>query len=186
MADAVAPAWQRLRGYWTHDDPQASLANFVALIVVWNQPFYPLYVWWAAGPQIWPSYYTFLSTPFFAAVPAVMRRNTRAGRALLVVAGVANTALTAKAFGVASAVEAFLIPCALLAAILFRPAERLLSFALVAVCLAVFMGMHGRYGAPFHVYGEAEYAALLTLNATSAGLLTAVIGFLAAKLIGRN
>lgn len=175
----MGKAWTWLRAYATHDDPPTAMANLVALVVVWNQPFYPLYILWGVSPVIWPAYFTFLSTPFFAAVPAVSRRSATGGRVLLCLAGLGNTALSAKVFGVASGVETFLIPCALLAVVLFRPKERLIALALVALALGAYL-LRGHYGAPAHVYSTEEYEALFKLNALSVATLTVFIGLLVA------
>jgi hypothetical protein len=104
----------------------AKAAGTVAVVVAGNQPFYPL-LHAIAGIAAWPAWFTLLSTPLFVAVSAVARRHSVAGRALLPIAGVANTVLCVKLFGVASAVELFLFSCILLAAILFRPAERVIA-----------------------------------------------------------
>ena len=101
--------------YAAHPDPRAAIANTIALVIVSNQPFYPLYLYWAVSPTISPSYVTFLSTPFFAAVPAAMRRSPLLGRSLLLMAGIGNTLLCRVAFGPGSGVEVFLFPCLVLA-----------------------------------------------------------------------
>ena len=62
-----------VRSYAAHPDPLVASANFIALLVASNQPFYPLYVYWLATTNIEPVWYTFLSTPFFLAVPALSR-----------------------------------------------------------------------------------------------------------------
>lgn len=162
-----------VRAYAHHPDPRVAAANFLALIVASNQPFYPLYLWWLVSPDIGPAFYTFLSTPFFLAVPALARRSTLAGRALLPLAGIGNSVMCAKLFGVQSAVEVFLIPCAVLALLLFRPSERVVSFALAGIAFLCFLLLHGRYGTPAVAYGAAEYEALMRLNAISASALTA-------------
>jgi len=167
-------AMAALKAYAHHPDPRVATANFFALLVASNQPFYPLYVYWTVGPEIGPTAWTFLSTPFFLAVPALSRWNTLVGRAMLPVAGIANTLLSAKVFGVASGVEIFLVPCAVLALLIFRPHERwIAAFPLAGVCFLAYFVLHGAYGAPFHLYSEAQYAALLRLNMMSAGGLTA-------------
>lgn len=171
--------WAALKAYVAHDDPPTAMANLVALVIVWNQPFYPLYILWGVSPVIWPSFFTFLSTPLFAAVPAISRRSPLAGRVLLCLAGIGNTALSAKVFGVQSGVEIFLIPCALLAVVLFRPTERVWAFGLVGLAFGVYL-LRGWYGAPVHLYAEAEYAALVTLNVLSVATLTVFIGLLVA------
>ena len=70
----IGQVWKAAKAYFVHDDPLVATANLVALVVLWNQPFYPLYVYWPVGPDIAPSFYTFLSTPFFLGVPALAAR----------------------------------------------------------------------------------------------------------------
>ncbi len=165
-------AIDHVRSYAAHPDPLVASANFIALLVASNQPFYPLYVYWFATTNIEPVWYTFLSTPFFLAVPALSRWSTLAGRALLPLAGIGNTILCAQLFGVQSAVEIFFIPCAVLAMLLFRPAERMLGLAIAGIAFLAFLLLGSRYGTPMVAYDVEEYAALVRLNASSAGLLT--------------
>lgn len=171
----MAPS-SALRAYIAHPDPLVSAGNLVAVVVACNQPFYPLYLYWIVGPDIGVSFLTFLSTPFFLAVPAVSRRHPLLGRALLPATGIANTILSAKAFGVASGVELFLAPCVTLAALLFRRSERWTMLALVGFGFATFLGLHSRYGAPLHLYTPDEYSRLYGLNAFSVLTLAAFVG----------
>lgn len=175
--------WNAAKAYFAHDDPLVATANLVALVVLWNQPFYPLYVYWSVGPDIAPSFYTFVSTPFFLGVPALARVHSLAGRALLPLAGIGNTVLSAKVFGVASGVEIFLLPCVLLGFVLFRPTERAIAIAIAIMGFLAFVLLHGRYGAPVHLYSTEEYAGFLKMNALSAGALTAFIGLVVMNLI---
>ncbi len=138
--------WSAMRAYIAHPDPLVSAANLIAIIVAANQPFYPLYLYFAVGPEIDVSFLTFLSTPFFVAVPAMGRRHSLLGRALLPVTGIANTILSAKAFGEASGVEMFLVPCITIAALLFRRFERRMMLGLVGLGFAPYLCLHGRYG----------------------------------------
>lgn len=174
---------EAVRSYARNDDPLASAANAIALLVASSQPFYPLYVHWSVGPTIWPTAYTFLSTPFFLFVPALNRVNTVAGRSLLPLAGIGNTVLSAAVFGVETGVEVFLIPCALIACLLFRPGERLWSYAFVLLAILSFTVLRGLYGAPVHVYTAEEYANFVWLNAFSAGMLSCLVGLLGSSLI---
>jgi len=80
------------------------------------------------SPVVAPSFLTFLSTPFFAAVPMVMRRSPLGGRCLMLAAGIGNTVLCRHAFGPGSGVEVFLFPCLVLALLLFRRSERVFAF----------------------------------------------------------
>lgn len=175
----------RIAAYAAHDDPMVAACNLIALVVASNQPFYPLYVYWTVSAHVWPTVFTFLSTPFFLAVPAIARRYSRAGRALLPIAGMANTVLSARVFGAASGVEIFLIPCALIAATFFRASERLVGFILIGAALLIYLGLTGRYDAPVHIYTNFEYQAFFRLNAMSAGTLTVFVGLIASGLISK-
>lgn len=172
-------AWEAIRRYVAHPDPLVAASNLIALVVAWNQPFYPLYVYWSVSDTVWPTFYAFFSTPFFLAVPLAARLDGRLGRAMLPLVGTANTIICTKVFGEATGTEAFLIPCALLPALFFRASEQTLALMLAALPFVVFYGLHGSYGAPFHSYTAVENARFLTLNALSAGTLTIFAGFLA-------
>lgn len=167
-----------LGGYAGHPDPRAGIANTVALVIVSNQPFYPLYLYWAVSPVISPSFLTFLTTPVFAAVPAIMRRSPKLGRALLLVAGIGNTLLCRFAFGDGSGVEVFLFPCLMLALLLFRRSERVFAIGFAVLAFIAYLVPASSLGAPLHLYESAEYSALQRLNFLSAASLTALIGWL--------
>jgi hypothetical protein len=173
---ALQEAWRRLHAYAGHDDANVAGCNLIALIVASNQPFYPLYVHWLVSPHVTPTLLTFLSTPFFLAVPAVSRRWPTFGRALLPLTGMSNVMVSAKAFGAASGVEIFLMPCALIAAAFFGPNERGIGLALLAAALGTFL-IRGHYGTPMYAYSAEELAAFVRLNAVSAGMLVAFVGF---------
>lgn len=161
--------------YIHHPDPLVAGANWVAILVATSQPFYPLYVWWSVSDTVWPVFFTWLSTPFFAAVPAVARINPSAGRALLTLTGVANTLMAAKLFGVASGVELFLLPTITTAFVFFR--TRWFGYAVSAALALVFLFARDLYGfSPVHAWTAEELAAFVTLNAMSAGGLTVVLG----------
>jgi len=162
--------------YASNDDPLVAVANTVALIVACDQPFYPLTLRWAVGPDIGISFFTLLTTPLFIAVPAVARRHSVAGRALLVLAGTANTMLCTKLFGEATGVELFLGPCLLLSGLLFRQSERIVSFALIGLLLAIILLLRGHYGAPVHPYTDAESKSFLGVNVFSVAMLTTYLG----------
>lgn len=175
--------WQRIGTYAAHDDPLVEASNWIALVVAWNQPFYPLYLLPIAGWDSWPSLITFLSTPLFMAVPAVSRRWPLLGRAMLPLIGMANTMTSAKALGTQSGVEIFLIPCALIAAAMFRPSERMVGLPLVGAAFLIYWLMHGSYGLPFVTYDAAQYESLFTLNALSAATLSVFVGLLMAGVV---
>ena len=163
--------------------PRVASCNAIALLVASNQPFYPLYVYFSVSAHIAPTLLTFLSTPFFLAIPAISRRSPVFGRALLPLTGLANVVASAKAFGAASGVAMFILPCALIAAAFFRPSERVFAFALLALALAIFLGIDSPVLAPLHTYSQTEYAAFVRLNVLSASALVALLGLMLSGLM---
>ena len=176
----------RLQKYVSNPDPMAKAAGTVAIVVAGNQPFYPLYLHAIAGVAAWPAWLTLVSTPFFVAVPAVARRHSLTGRALLPIAGVANTLLCVKLFGVASAVELFLFPCILLAAILFRPAERVVAAFVLLTPFIAYMGLDWNLGPSVHVFSIDEYKSIIAVHAASVATLTAFTGLLFAAILSER
>lgn len=169
---------QRVRAYAAHEDPLTAASNTIALLIASNQPFYPLYVWYLiGGDAAVASLWTWLSTPFFLAVPFLARRNSLAGRALMVIAGAGNTFMCAKIFGAASAVELFLAPCAMLAALSFRKREYAATLTLLGGGFALFALLQGRYGAPLMDLTEAQIRSFVALHVYSVAALVAFIGW---------
>jgi hypothetical protein len=168
-------AWGAIGSYAHSDDPLADASNFIALIVVSNQPFYPLYVRLFVGDDGWSSLLTFLSTPFFLAIPWVSRRSSLMGRAMLPIVGALNSFFCAKIFGRASGVELFLCPCAMIAGMTFRAVERRTMLLAIGAVLLGFLALHDRYGAPLHLFSQTEYARFLSMNAVSVAALIALI-----------
>jgi hypothetical protein len=169
--------------YAANPDPRVAGCNTIALLVASNQPFYPLYVGFSVSRHIAPTLLTFLSTPFFLAIPAISRRSPVFGRALLPLSGLANVVVSAKAFGAASGVAMFIVPCALIAAAYFRPSERAFAFALLALALAIYLGIDSYGSVPIHTYSQAEYSAFVRLNALSASALVALLGLMLSGLV---
>ena len=173
----------RLGEYSDNPDSLAKTAGTISLVVASNQPFYPLYLYAIVGQQAWPSWFTLLTTPFFIAVPAVARRHSLAGRAMLPIVGVANTVLCVKLIGLATAVELFLLPCILLATILFRPAERIVTIPVLVAPFAAYLALDGKLGAPLQLFGVESYSSIIVLHAFSVASLTALIGILFASIL---
>jgi hypothetical protein len=169
----------RLGRYAAHPDPRAAACNMIALVVTGNQPLYPLYIAWLVGAGAGVACWTFLSTPFFAAVPFVARRHPVAGRMLLPLAGIANAVLAAKAFGVASGVGWFLIPCAMIAVLAFRPREWRPMLALLGLMLLALPLLLWDIGTPFGPLTPDQYRALARLDIGSVAALSI---FVAARL----
>lgn len=181
---ACQALWRRIRtrtaDYLANDDPYAAIANSGAFLVWGNQPFYPIYVWVLVGAEAWPALLTWLSTPFFVAVPLVARRSSIGGRVLFVVAGVANTLLSAKAFGLATDVAWFLLPCLIIAAGFFRRSEWT-----VAAALTLFVGLGAvalrGLGAPLHAYAPDKARSLAHLNLWSVTVLSLYLVYSAVR-----
>jgi drug/metabolite transporter superfamily protein YnfA len=129
---------QRFAAYVHSNDPLVAASNIVALVVAFNQPFYPPYVRWLVGDDHGASLVTFLSTPLFLAVPAVARLSSLAGHVLLPIVGILNTLMSTLAFGAASGVELFLCPCAMIAGMSLRQDERATMLLIGWLALAVF------------------------------------------------
>lgn len=159
-----------LYAYAGHPDPGTERCNWIALLVASNQPFYPLFVMAVVGGEWWTACWTFLSTPFFLAVPAVARRHAVARRALLPLAGIGNVIVSAKAFGTQSGVALFLIPISLIALFALRRERRALAAVLGAVVLCLMLVE--RLGAPLGRFDTAQYAGFHSLNAWSVMALT--------------
>lgn len=164
--------------YTAHPDPRTATANTVALVILSNQPFYPLYVYGAVSSVIWPCLITFLSTPLFAVAPLVSHRRPRLARCLLLVAGIGNTLLCRITFGSASGVEVFLLPCLMLSTLLFRRDERMFAIGFVALSFGAYLLPVDALTTPLHLYRPEEYAAMQRLNFFSAASLTTLVGWL--------
>lgn len=167
----------RYKAYGANADPLAAACNSIALLVAWNQPFYPFYVHWIVGGDAWLACITWLSTPFFLAVPFVARRSSMAGRALLPIAGIGNTVLSSWAFGPGAGVALFLIPCALIAAFAFRRSERRVAVALVLLALATAIGLRLIHAVPLGHYDADAYERFFHLNGYSAVMLSAIVAW---------
>ena len=170
----------RLRRYMASDDPRVAATNLIAMVLAWNQPFYPLYLWWIVGADAWVGLPDTLSALFFATVPAISRRSSLLGRVALTVFGLGNTLFCMKILGEPSGVAVFLFPCAMLAAMLFRWRERWVMLALTAAPLMAWVVSRDRLGPPLAVFSAAQDASLLYLNAVSAGALMVFFGWILA------
>ena len=173
----------RVSAYTDNLDPLAKVAGTIAVVIASNQPFYPLYLHAIVGVAAWPAWLTLLTMPLFLAVPPLAKRNSLAGRILMVVAGVTNTVLCVKLVGLRTGVELFLIPCVLLGAILFRPSERIMTLPVLALPFLVYLFLDGRLGVPFQTYSDADYTSIVAVHAISVASLTALTGILFAGIL---
>ena len=165
--------FHRLRALTGSHDPKVRAANLIALVLAWNTPFYPLYVYFAAGPAglRW-TLLNLVAFPLFAAVPFITKQHPLAGRVLLVIAGTLNTMLNIWLYGEAAGEQLFLLPCVTIAILLFHRNERAVMAGLLLLPAAAYL-MLGHYGVPPFPRG----AHLLGLNAASVGVLTAFLAW---------
>jgi hypothetical protein len=182
--DMRGTGWlSRLLSYFGNDDPRLATAGSIALVIAGNQPFYPLYVFALAGMKFWPSLLTWITAPFFLAVPAVCRRAPRGGRWLLIAASLGNTVLTSLALGPASGVELFYLPCLILPMLLFAGWEAVNA---VLACLAAIsvglLAVHGSGWDGVAGFDAATFASLTRLHAFSVAALLILFGFMAWRL----
>jgi hypothetical protein len=168
---------QQFRAYKDNPDPLAAFANTIALVVAGNQPFYPLYLHAIVGHSAWPIWITLLTTPLFAAIPAIARRSSLLGRAMLPIVGTANGILAVKLIGADTGVELFLLPCVLLATILFRPGERVVMLAVLAVPFAAYFLLDRTLGLPLATFSAEEYRSIISMNAFSVACLFTLMGY---------
>jgi len=176
----------RLRAYIAHPDPLTAVANLLALILASNQPFYPLYFYAAIGDSAWPAWVALISAPCFAAVPAIARLNSGAGRASLVVIGVFNTAVVTWAMGALSATQTFFFPCLFLAVMLFRPSERVWSALLLALTAVIYFILSGAAVQAFVTFSADQYRAIASINTMSAATLSAFAAYLISQQLASN
>ena len=171
----MAEVFRRFAAYARSGDPLAAASNAIALVVAFNQPLYPLYIRWLVGDDHGVSLVTFLSTPFFLAVPAVARLSSLAGRAMLPIVGIVNTLVSARFLGAASGAELFLFPCAMIAGMSLRASEHGAMLGILALAVAGYALFHDAAMASSTLFSADAYAHFLSLNVWSVAGLTAFV-----------
>ena len=180
--NAISRAWTQshmaVRAFAAHPDPLAEASNWVALTVGSHLPFWPLYIFWAAGWEALPSsLLTASMTPVFLAIPMLARRSGLSARIATPILGIINTVFTMWVLGMNSGTEVFLIPCAALAAVTFRRTERLLMLGLTMLPLAVWYGLQLHPLTPLHQYDAVVAREIMMLNVFSIGILVGLFGW---------
>ena len=168
--------WRRLA---RHPDPLVEASNWAALLIGTHLPFWPLYVWWSAGAEAFPSaLLTVGLAPLFIALPLLARRHGLLGRIAMLVLGIANTVFTIWILGYNSGTVLFLGPCAALAAILFRRRERWLMLSFTTLPLLVWYALQSFELPALHHYNAAAAHSLFILNIISVSVLISAFGWL--------
>ena len=176
----------RTQRFAWHRDPLSEASNWIAIIVGTHLPLWPIYVWWSAGRQAFPTALaTMAMTPLFLLVPPIARRSGLLGRIATPVLGVVNTVFTLWVLGANSGTALFFAPCTALAAVSFRRSERWPMLALTSLPLVVYYGLqHVSLGALHHYDGEAARN-LVTLNVISVAVFATALGWLQCGLYRR-
>jgi hypothetical protein len=170
-----------LRRYADHPDPATAAANTVAMVVGFNGPFYPAYVWFVSADAGAAALWTMLASPCFLAIPWLSRRSGFGARIALPLVGLANTAWSTALLGAGSGVALFLLPCLVLAGLAWR--ERAALFGLLGLGLAVQQALLRWPWPPLGGLDAGQQAALVVLNATSVGTLLAFLALVLAGLL---
>lgn len=168
--------------YIANPDPLMEAGNLLAFVIGTNQPFYPIYLAFIAGTGAWRALPLMASMPFFLAVPILARRSKLAARILLVAASIANVVAAIALMGDRSGLAMLFIPCAAIAAILFRDREKLWIIGMVAMSMAAWLFTSGM--GP-NAFSPDQYASMQRLNAMSAIGLCGVIGLALAGAVAR-
>ena len=177
-------AW--MREFARHRDPLVEASNWVALLIGTHLPFWPLYVWWAAGEQAFPTaLLTMALSPMFLVIPLISRRSGLLGRVATPLVGIVNTVFTIWILGANSGTVLFLVPCTALAAFSFRRSERWLMLLFTALPLAVFYVLKHDAPVPLHHYDDEAAKGLFILNVISVSVLSGAFGWLQSAIYQR-
>ena len=153
------------------DDPQTRAATSLAWLIVFNKPFYPLYLYWIADIGLAASWPTMLSMPLFALLPVLSKNNTLWVRLGVPALGLVDTVLTEKLFGQGSGAMLFLAPCLLLVAVSLRTSEKIVGVGYGVCAFIALLVLHGRLGAPVTMLTPASAASVYALNLYSIAAL---------------
>lgn len=171
-----------LRRYMAAEDPRVATANLIAMVLAWNTPFYPLYVLGTAGAAMQPgAWFTALAFPAFLAVPAVTRSYPLGGRVLLATTGLANTVYCTWLLGEAAGAQLFLLPCIVLAPMLFRLRESAALYTFLGLPILAGAALHGNYPVSSVQCMGDSCPALRWLNIISVICLLGFLGLLALR-----
>ncbi|WP_421989760.1 hypothetical protein [Roseococcus sp.] len=173
--------WAALWRYAAHPDPVAAAGNRLAIVIGWNTPTYPLWLWLTAGGAAFPAgWLTLCAAPVFLAIPAVARRHPRWGRVLPSLVGSVNTAFCTFLLGQGSGTVLFAAPCAVLAMLMCREGELRARLALAGLALLVPLLP---WGAGLAALPPEALAAVQAMNLFSVLCLSGFLALLLAPLI---
>ena len=180
-AEAAVKPLAALRRYAAHPDPATAAANGVALVVGGNGPFYPAYIALIEPAAAQLALWTMLASPLFLAIPWLSRRSGLAARLALPLVGLGNTLWCTALLGAGSGVGLFVLPCLVLAGLLWR--ERLAMLAMLGLGLAVQQAVLRWPWPSLAGLSAAQQDALVLLNTSSVGTLLAFLALVLAGLL---
>ncbi|GLR67017.1 hypothetical protein GCM10010909_16980 [Acidocella aquatica] len=168
--------------YAAHADPLTAASNKIALVLLGNTPFYPLYLAFCLGRPGWPwLLFSGVSLPFFAAALPIARRNGFSGRVWLSAVATLNSTYVTWLLGESSGTALFLIPCTALALMSFRRREWRAMVSLAALPGLLFLSLHNHFPAPPAIYSASAYHALQHLNEFSVISISVVLAYVFGK-----
>ncbi|MGL4812744.1 MAG: hypothetical protein ACRCXM_13295 [Beijerinckiaceae bacterium] len=151
------------------NDTQA--ARTLAWLIVFNKPFYPLYLYWFIDLPLGQTWPTLLTMPLFAALPVLSLRSASWLRFGIPVLGLLDTIMTEKLFGSGSGVIMFVVPCLLILAYVSHAAEMFFILAFSAASFVTVTVLHGRMGPALVTLTSEQIATLYSINLYSVAAL---------------
>ncbi|WP_430244689.1 hypothetical protein [Neorhizobium sp. DAR64861/K0K2] len=156
-------------------DPLTQATVTIAWVIVFNKPFYPVYVWYLVGNGVAASCATLLAAPLFLAIPFIARQSPFMARLALPIVGTLDTLFETKLFGHGSGTALFFGACFMLSALSFFAQEKWWQRSMAAFVFAVFLFSQYLLGPPLRVWSDPDLAILLRLNMFSVACLMAFI-----------
>ncbi len=172
-----------LQNYVVNDDPYVAACNKIAMVLAWNQPYYPIYLWWIVGKDAWVGVPDAFSGFLYLAIPALTRRAPLSGRVAMIVLSVTNVVFCSMMLGEAAGIQLLLLPCGMLGAILFNWRERFVMLGTTSLPLGAWLLTRRWLNICPVTFSPDAYRSLFTLNAVSAGTLMIFFGWMLAGIM---
>ena len=153
----------------------ASFAS-VAWVVVANKPLYPLWIGWLVGEGALASTLTMATTPLYLLI-ALKAATAPRLRWLLPVVGAADAFIGTKALGAGAGMEAYLAPCAMLAALAGSAREKTATRILLVLLFVAFVLLRLWQPEPIALLSAQATERLRDLNLFSVAGLMFFIGW---------
>ena len=154
------------------------LAGFasVAWVVVANKPLYPLWIGWLVGEGAYASALTMATTPLYLLI-ALKAATAPRLRWLLPIVGAADAFIGTKALGAGAGMEAYLAPCAMLAAFAGSAREKTATRILLVLLFVAFVLLRLWQPEPLALLSAQAAERLRNLNLFSVAGLMFFIGW---------